>query len=126
MENADSLQILRDSTVWFIDQDPTTIVLTRKGAQTTITGASAPTAGVPLAPQKVKLIGRSEDGISEGEGGKDRSYEYTVLLEYTGDIKIGDTWKVGDAFWHVYALEPANGYEIKARARQFSKAPSDG
>lgn len=126
MENERSLRMLRNSTTWFIAQDPTSITLVRRVAQKTNTGAFTPGTATPQAAQVVKLIGNSEDGVKSSEGSQDRSFEYTVLLRHDGNIQIGDYWKAGDAFWQVYALEPTNGYEIKARARQFSKAPSDG
>lgn len=126
MEHQAVLPMLRDSTDWFIKQDPTTITIVRRVASKTDTGATGPVGGTPLAPQEVKLIGSSESGISQGEGGNDRVFEYTIVLRYDGDIAIGDYWKTGSAFWIVYALEPFNGYEVKARARQHSSAPSDG
>lgn len=126
MEHPSTMPILRDSTAWFIAQDPTTIELVRRGAQRTDTGATGPVGGATLPPQEVKLIGSSSDSISRGEGGNDRSSEYVVLLCHDGDIAIGDHWKAGDAFWYVYAIEADNGYEVKARARQYAKLPSDG
>lgn len=126
MENDASLGILRASTRNFIDVDPTSIILMRRTTIKTAAGATKPGPSAALPAQKVKLIGNSESGVSKGEGGSDRSYEYTVLLEHTGDIKIGDYFSLPGGFWSVYALEPANGYEIKARARQYSATPTDG
>lgn len=126
MEHQSVLPMLRDSTKWFIAQDPTTITLVRRAASRTDTGATGPVGGTPLVSQEVKLIGSSESGIQKGEGGEDRAFEYTIVLLHTGDIAIGDYWKTGSAFWYVYAIEPLNGYEIKARARQHAKLPSDG
>lgn len=126
MEHPSTLPILRDSTEWFITQDPTTIELVRRAAQRTDTGATGPVGGATLPPQQVKLIGSSSDNVSRGEGGNDRSSEYVVLLRHDGDIAIGDYWRAGEAYWYVYAMESMNGYELKFRARQYAKLPSDG
>lgn len=126
MEHQPVLKILQDSTVWFIATDPTSVVLLRHSTLRTDTGASKPGPAVPLPAQQVKLIGNSESGISKGEGGEDRVFEYTVLFKHDGDVQIGDTFKLGTTSWTVYALEPNNGYELKARARQHSKKPTDG
>lgn len=121
MEHPSTLPILRDSTKWFIAQDPTTIVLTPHSQGETDRGAVRLIPGTPRAPQVVKLIGQG-GGSRSGEGGSDQVYEYVVVLEHDGVIEKHDTF--GD--FVVYEVEPNNGYEIKAKARQYSESPTDG
>lgn len=119
------LEILRQSTLWFIDQDPTVITLVRRVPQKTNTGAFSPGPEEPQPSQTVKLIGSGETGISEGDGGDDMSYDYTVVFPHDGNVQVGDYWRDSRSFWHVYAREADNGYEVKVKARQYSREASD-
>lgn len=126
MEREENLKILRDSTVWFIQQDPTMVQLLRSTTIKTPSGGTRPGPSAPLTPQEVKLIGNSESGISKGEGGVDRQYEYTIVFPHDGDVQLNDKFKLGSSHFVIYAVEPDNGYERKVRARQYSTDPTDG
>lgn len=118
---------LRQSTKWFIEQDPTTVTLTPVSSTAAGPGGGrVPVPGVPRTPQQVKLIHNSESGISSGEGGQDRVFEYTILLEHDGSIAIGDSWMQDGQKFVVYAIEPLDGYQIKARARSHGAKPTNG
>lgn len=122
-----NLDILRESTVWFIDQDPTTITLIpcpKSGIGPG--GGTVAIAGTPRAPVQVKLIGVEQDGVSPGEGGVSRQFDYTIVAEYGVPIEIDDTFFLGDNKFVILAVLPDNGYEVKAKAKQFSKSPADG
>lgn len=127
MESDVALQMLRDSTVWFINCDPTTVNIVRRVAQKTATGAFAAGAATTLPPQVVKLIAEgSEKGISRGDKGSDRAFEYVAVFRHDGDVQVDDYWMIDDTYWVVYAVHPDNGYEIKASVRQHAKLPTDG
>lgn len=121
------LDFLRQSTVWFINQDPTTVTLnTVSGTAIGPGGGSVPIPGTPRQPQQVKLISSSESGISSSEGGTDRVFEYTIVLLWDAEIAIGDWWDQSGQRFFVYAIEPEDGYQRKARARSHGAAPDNG
>lgn len=122
------LSFLRQSTQDFIDQDPTVVVLkTVSGMVRGPGGGMVPAPGTPRAPQRVKLISSSESGVSSGEGGTDRVFEYVIVAEHDAVIEINDWWEDSRKNkFIVYAIEPDNGYEVKARARSHGADPSDG
>lgn len=134
------LKWLRESTKWFIDNDPTAIVLTPREPQS---GAIGPggglvfTPGTPRASQTVKLISQGGQGTERGGGGlgaEDRNYRYVVVMEHDGVAEIGDTFFVGDpndtrvgyGKFVVESFAPNNGYEIKFYAVQYGKRATDG
>ncbi len=122
------LDFLTKSTKWFIDQDPTTITLTPVSTDSVRLpgGGFQAVPGTPRAPAQVKLIGVEQEGISQGEGGKDRRFDYTIVGMPDLVIKINDTFFVSGRKFIVTAVLPINGYEVKAKAIQFSKEPTDG
>lgn len=127
MERLDSLVYLRKQTVEFINQDPTLIELTSRVASRGPGGGVFYTpSGASRGPQVVKLIHQGGSGVSKGEGSEDRSYEYVILLRHDGDVAIGDSFFIGENKFIVYSLDPDNGYEVKAYARQHGDRPTDG
>lgn len=122
-----NLKFLRESTIWFIEQDPTTIQLTPNSkASRGPGGGFVASAGTPRAPAQVKLISVEQDGVSSGEGGVDRQFDYTIVAEHGVPVEINDTFYLGPNKFVVLAVLPNNGYEVKAKAKQFSKSPTDG
>lgn len=119
--------ILRDSTTWYIGRDATTVVMVPQTRLRAPGGGFTLVAGTPRPAQQVKLIGVSQDGISPGEGGTDRQFEYTIVAEWDAQITLNDRFEDsrGNPFY-VYAIEPFNGYEVKARARAYGKNVTDG
>lgn len=127
MEEARRLQILRKSTVWFIEQDSTTITL--KKSSTVSQGPGGGTIrinGVTRAPQQVKLINRGDGPSSNGEGGQTKKIGYVVVFPYDGEVEVHDSFFVGQNKFVVTDVEATNGYEIKAYATQYGKNPTDG
>ena len=115
------------STQAYIASDPTTVRMAHRRALRAPGGGYTYSYGPPGPELVVKLIGKEQDGISSGEGGKDRQFDYVIVAEPGVDIKIGDKWKdsLGNEFF-VHALNPDNGYEVKAFARSYGASPSDG
>lgn len=127
MERVDSLAYLRKQTVDFIEMDPTVISLTsRSVSRGPGGGVFYVPSGPPREPQTVKLIHQGGSGVSKGEGSEDRSYEYVILLRHDGEIAIGDAFFIGENKFIVYSMDPDNGYEVKAYARQHGDRPTDG
>lgn len=124
-----NLQILRDSTKWFIEQDPTMLVLTPKsgsGASRGPGGGFIKAAGTPRQAQLLKLIWQGGEGSSSGEGGKTSIYDYVIVGLHDALIEVGDTFKIGTNLFVVESMAPDNGYEKKAFAVSHGKNPSDG
>ena len=127
MESATRLRILRKHTVWFIDQDPTVITLKPRSAP-----VKGPGGGLKYSrassrpPQRAKLIHQGGRGISTGDGGQDFKYEYVIVLPHDGGVAVGDEFVVDGRKFVVDSLDPDNGYERKAYARQHSSVPTDG
>ena len=127
MENEASLKYLRDGTQWFIDQDPTTIVLTPRPVSGIGPGGGAiAVPGVARPAQTVKLIAQGGDGVSHGEGGQDRDYSFVIVFRHDASVAVGDTFSVGGGVFVVESFFPDNGYEIKATARQHGIRPTEG
>lgn len=120
------LDLLIESTRWFIAQDPTSISLTPSTTSRGPGGGFIRTAGTPRTAAQVKLIGVEQDGVSRGEGGVDRQFNYTIVGMPDLQISVDDTFTVDGNKFIVTAILPKNGYEVKAKAIQFSKVPSDG
>lgn len=129
MERSDFLPVLRDSTRWFIEQDPTTIVLTpRANSEGSVGpgGGRIYLPGTPRTAQQVKLIHQGGNGRSNGEGGTTFTYDYVIVGLHDASISIGDSFMIGSQKFVVDRMDPDNGYEKKAYATQFGKNPTDG
>lgn len=127
-----NLDLLRASTKWFIDQDPTNLVLTPrsdpKGVQGPGGGLLYP-PGTPRASQRAKLISQGGKGTDRGGGGlgsEDRNYAYVVVMLHDGLAEVGDTFLVDGRKFIVESFAPDNGYEVKFYAVQYSRKPTDG
>ncbi|QNJ55327.1 head-to-tail stopper [Gordonia phage LittleFella] len=126
MEQAGTLKILRDGTTWFIDQDATQVQFRRSQASVGPGGGRIKGTPVTLPALRVKLIHQGGNGISNGEGGRDTAYDYVIVADWDADIKKGDEFTIEGQKFIVESLDPFNGYEVKAYARQHGKAPTDG
>jgi len=126
MEKEDRLRILRKHTLWFIDQDSTTIVLRPRSEQRGPGGGILRSRLGSRAPQKVKLIHQGGNGISNGEGGQDRKYDYVIVLPYDAQVEIGDIFYLEGNTFVISSKDPENGYEKKVYARQHGISPTDG
>lgn len=123
---------LRASTKWFIDQDPTDLVLTPRAAPKGTVGPGGGLLyppGTPRASQRVKLISQGGKGTERGGGGlgaEDRNYPYVVVMLHDGVAEVGDTFMVDGRKFIVESFAPDNGYEVKFYAVQYSRKPTDG
>ncbi|AWY06120.1 hypothetical protein PBI_SUZY_15 [Gordonia phage Suzy] len=129
MEHAGTLPFLRNGTLMFIKQDPTWVTLTPKGSSEASRGPGGgfvKGAGTPRPAQQVKLISRGGEGTTSGEGGFDLQYEYVIVAAHDATIAVGDEFTLGDNRFYVYSMDPYNGYEVKAYARQHGRKPTDG
>ena len=127
MEKPDRLWLLREQTLWFINEDPTTIVLTPRSGPTKGPGGGVLYGNAADRPaQTVKLIHQGGNGVSNGEGGEDRKYSYVIVLAHDSEIDLGDEFTIDNNRFVVFSMDPFNGYEKKAYARQHGKTPTDG
>ncbi|UVK63819.1 head-to-tail stopper [Gordonia phage LilyPad] len=129
MEKAATLPILRNGTEMFIAEDPTDVVLVPKGASEASRGPGGGLirgSGTPRPAQQVKLIHQGGRGKTSGEGGSDFVYDYVIVGRHDAVIKVGDEFTLNGNKFIVDSLDPFNGYEVKAYARQHGKNPSDG
>jgi len=112
------LQINRRNTRYFIDQDPTDLVLKRPQNAKSATGARVRATSIAIPEQRFKLIMVSPAGGSldqSSEDGRMVRADYVLIGEHDADIEAGDFWY--DDFgqqWVVYSLIPYNGYETRA------------
>ena len=127
MESPAFLKVLRQQTLEFIALDPTSVVLTPRAADVKGPGGGIRRVpGAPRSPQVVKLIHQGGRGISKGEGGEDRKYDYVIVLAHDGAVAVGDQFSIDGNTFIVSSMDPDNGYEKKAYASQYGKNHTDG
>lgn len=119
----------RELTHWFIEQDPTTVTLIPQTKVKTAGGAFNLVPGVARAPQIVKLIfpSGSSDGISSGQDGRVRKYDFILVGEWDAVVEIDDYFEDSQGnFWIITGLVPYNGYEVKATMISYGGHPTNG
>lgn len=120
------VKINRDLTHWFIQQDPTTVVLVPRVESKTPSGATKLTAQPPRPAQVVKLVyqGGAPGGVQTALDGKTRKYDFVLVAEWDATVRLYDFWEdpgKPDHFWEVVGLEPYNDYEVKAAVRAIGR-----
>lgn len=127
------MSVLRESqlaaTIALIRSEPVDIVLMRKPASTvTLAGdvLSSTVDPLPLAPQRVALMGRVHRPIETlSAGGQHTQKEYVIigvpeahneLFEF--DVQEGDTFTVEDHTYVVYHVDDDRSYQVKAEAKR--------
>lgn len=119
-------------TTWFIEQDPTDIVLSRRGVTRTASGATKFNDVTTLDSQRVKIIygggtGSGRAGIVRTGDGTERMFSFIMVMEWDADVQPGDHWVDGNGqWWEVEEVLPLNGYETKATLRSYGKEPIHG
>lgn len=109
----------REATHWFISLDPTAVSLVPREEVKTATGGTRFQNFPPRPQQIVKLINQSgtSDAIRIAQDGAHRRYDFVLVAEWDATIHLLDFWEdpgKPDHFWQVTAIEPYNGYEVKA------------
>lgn len=123
------LEIQRNLTHWFIQQDPTPIVLTPQTSSRTGNGSIQLSAQAPRAEQIVKLIFATGniDGIVGSTEGQERKYDFVLVAEWNASVQINDYWiDENSQYWIVTGLSPYNGYEVKAGIVSYGKVAVNG
>lgn len=119
-------------TEWFIEQDPTDVVLHRRTAVRTPTGATKYVPDHALDSQRVKFVyggntGGGRAGIVRTGDGTERMFSYVMVMKYDADVQPSDFWVDGNGqWWEVEEVLPYNGYETKATVRSYGKDPQNG
>lgn len=129
---AGELGALRSLTTWYIEQDPTDVVLIPRTTSRTAGGATQAVDGTPRAVQRVKLIyggntGAGRAGIVSTGDGRERMFSFIMVAEWDAIVEPGDhfTDPAGQN-WEVEETLPYNGYEIKATMRSYGGNPQYG
>ena len=120
-----SLENNRAITAWFINDDPTTIVLTPHEEQFNA-GAKKMVVLPDRDPLTVKIIYSGADGIVSVDEGRTRRFDFIIVAEYDAVIKIWDSF---DRLGNHYVVEyvyPFNGYEIKVGGTTHGAEPDYG
>lgn len=126
----------RQLTEWFIQMDPTIVVLVPRVDVIGLGGGVQSTDGVPRAAQVFKLIPMNHterpvrSGFGSGEtaaGGEQRRFDYTLVGTYDAVVEIGDHWEdLSGQKYIVDAINPYNNYEVKALITTYGKKPDHG
>jgi hypothetical protein len=105
----------RNNTTWFIEFDPSDIILIPHARVRTASGGSKYEAGVPRVEQRFRVLPRSDfQKPLNVDSGKERQIDLTLLGEWNSVMDVGDQWT--DAEGHkceIVELVPFNGYERK-------------
>lgn len=122
----------RDLTYWFIEQDPTDIVLVPRSRVRVQSGAYQWTDGASRPVQRVKFsyggnTGAGRSGLVDTGDGRERMFSYILIGLYNLQIEIADrfTDPAGQK-WEIEELLPYNGYEVKASVRSYGGDPQYG
>lgn len=121
----------RKSTEWFVDCDPTTLVLIPRVKQNRPGGSHRFVDGTPREPQDFKFIYPGGDGIVVTADGETRRFDFILVGSHDGRMDIGDHWTETDANGVVqnYVIEylyAPNGYEIKGGGVTHGEYPEHG
>lgn len=110
-----TLDAQRRMTKWFIDEDPTTIVLIPTEITVQPSGDKRRSDGPPRAPQIFKVIPMTFDQRpTVTVDGVDRIVSHTLLGEHFCTMELWDHWIDGEDTYVIIAFAPGYGYERKA------------
>lgn len=122
--NSRELALNRRMTKWFIDRDPSTIVLSspnkvQSGTAWRVSGKN------DKDPQTVKIIWPGGDGfVLTTPDGRTRRFDFIIVGEHDADIEIDDFFEFENG--NKYTIEylfPANGYEVKGGGSSHGAKP---
>lgn len=120
------LAVNRKLTKWFIDRDPTSLILIPRVPQDRHGGSHRWVDGTPKNSQIFKIIYSGTDGIVVTSDGKTRRFDFVIVGEYDANIQIGDHWAEGDQQYVIEYLFPFNNYEIKGGGVTHGSKPAHG
>lgn len=120
------LALNKKLTKWFIETDPTTLVLVPLVKVDRPGGAKKMENGTPRAAQDFKIIYPGGDGIVVTSDGTTRRFDFIILGEYDANLAIGDHWTESNQHYSVEYLFPFNGYEVKGGGVSHGSAPDHG
>lgn len=122
--NSTELAVNRRNTAAFISADPHTVVLTPRKKVKTNTGGTTWEKQPPRNPQIFKVIegsgGLSRFGEGKVPGGTAQETEYMLLGAWDSTIGDHDVFDYRDDQWEVVEVMWNNGYEQRARVRQYA------
>lgn len=125
----DMLTEQRAITFWFIETDPTDIVLIPQVRTKQPSGGHKLAQLPPRPSQRVKMIypaGQS-DGAVVTLDGQERRYDFIIVANWNATVKKDDFWEDSqNQFWIVTGVSPYNGYEVKALVNSYGEAPQNG
>lgn len=124
------LDMLRRQTHWFIEDDPTDIILVPQIRTQAPGGGFNMSDGAPRAVQTFKLIYQSgSDGVVQTTDGQNMRYDFILLGEWDATVQQGDVWAEPENENQKYVVQgllPYNGYEVKAAVVSFGKKAQHG
>jgi hypothetical protein len=98
----------------FINSDPSVITL----VPTTVTwhGGSKRESDLPARdPQTFKVIWPGGDQIVTTSQGSTYKLDFILVGMPDAQVAVGDHWSEGKRRYRIFEIEPANGYEVKAK-----------
>lgn len=123
------LSAQRRMTHWFIETDPSDIVLIPRDKVKVPGGGEEWVNLAPRPSQRVKMIfpfGQS-DGIIATTDAQELKYQFIMVGEWNATIHTNDFWQDSDGqWWTVTGISPYNGYEVKAMITTFGGSPDHG
>jgi hypothetical protein len=110
------LQILRDQTEWFINANPSRLILTPTNKTKDGQGGFTRINLSPRPLQTLRVIAMSDSQKPTlTDDGVEREIDLTLLGPWDAQIDIGDWWRDGEnLYYSVIELIPYNGYEVRA------------
>lgn len=109
------LQVQRNNTTWFIEFDPSDLILIPHTRARTASGGSKYQAGTPRVEQRLRVLPRSDfQKPLFVDSGKERQIDLTLLGEWNAVMAVGDQWTDDEGQkCEIVEMVPFNGYEQK-------------
>lgn len=119
------LNAQRKVTRAFIRASATLVTLTPHTRERGPRGAWTEVAGTDRDPQLVRLVPQPGTSVLTDETGTRRSVDYQLLGEWDAEVEVGDRYTdLAGNVLTVVALEPDNGYEVRAQVTVSLRAPA--
>jgi hypothetical protein len=118
------LAIHRKNTLRFIEDRPTSVVLTPRTKQDTPAGGSKWTDGTPRAAQTFRIIElgmMTTPPVIQLTNGTQRQVEYWLLGAHDAAMATGDYWTDGNLTFEVGEVVRDNGYETRGLVAERGK-----
>lgn len=111
----EEMTLQRDLTQWFIDADPSDVILIPQSRVRTSSGGSQYVDQAARAVQKMRMIRMSHTQKPViTEDGKERQIDFTLLGTWDSVMAVNDYWRDAEGLkYEIVELVPYNGYERK-------------